>query len=317
MMMQIDEIKARWIAFHEQKGYLQRLDPNHPMDFFIGINDKGHDELALFTTIEPAQLKSSDALEVEKNVRKDGRWATQISSVKRENQDIFARLCVDLVDSSEKSKSEQEGLDNVIRRFVAWQRLFANMHKDLPMSVMKGMVGELSFAMNAAEKGHSWEEILHAWQGPNGADRDYVFSDSWYEIKAISTGKDKVTISSLNQLEASTRGFLVVYRVDESSLTDSDAFSLKELIDNVRNCVKLVPEAHRLLEQKLVSLGYIDKKTYEDIYFTCKTVEYYSVDDEFPKIVTESVPSQIVGVRYDLAIAGIDKWKIDEDRIWN
>ena len=30
--------------FKAQKGYMQRLDPSHPLDFFIGINEKGYDE---------------------------------------------------------------------------------------------------------------------------------------------------------------------------------------------------------------------------------------------------------------------------------
>lgn len=215
--MKTTDFISKWEDFRTQKGYMQRLDPSHPLDFFIGINEKGYDELALITVIEPCQMKSSKALEVEKNKRKDGKWATQIASVESKNQEIFARLCVDLVESSYTANSEQEGISRVAARFLAWQRLFATMHETLPLSVLKGLVGELKFAQYLLDKGVSKDDLIQSWQGPSGADRDYVLNDKWYEIKAISTGKDKVTISSLNQLETDIPGCLVIINVDESS----------------------------------------------------------------------------------------------------
>ena len=146
--MKTSDIKERWEQFRNQKGYVQRIDPNHPMDFFLGISEKGYDELVLFTTLEPVLIQSSKALEITKNQRpKDKKWATQICSIDRKNQDIFARLCLDLVESSQKVSSESEGLSLVTHRFLAWQRLFASLHMGLPKHVLKGLVGELSFAV--------------------------------------------------------------------------------------------------------------------------------------------------------------------------
>jgi len=315
--MKTNDFIAKWSDLRNQKGYMQRVDPNHPLDFFVGINDKGFDQLALITVIEPFQMKSSKALEVEKNKRKDGKWATQISSVERQNQDIFARLCVDLVENSYSSKSEQEGLGKVTARFLAWQKLFATMHESLPKSVLKGLVGELSFASYLIDKGISKDEVINAWMGPNGSDRDFTFIDKWFEIKAISTGKDKVTISSLNQLEIEEQGFLVVSSVDETSSTDPNAISISKLISNMRALLLDAPEATRLFEEKLVNLGYIDKSIYDDMYFIINGVEFFKVDSTFPKLVTANVPSEIVGVRYDLSLAGIAPWKVGDGDIWN
>ena len=317
MKMNIDDIKKKFIAFHEQKGYLQRLDPNHPMDFFVGINEKGNDELVLLTTIEPAQLKSSTALEVEKNVRKDGRWATQIASVEPKNQDIFASLCLDLVASSYNVESEKRGLECVIKRFLAWQRLFANLKNDLSMSVLKGMVGELSFLTYIADKTGSWNEALNGWQGPDGADRDFVFQTNWFEIKSISTGKDKITISSLNQLEENNSGYLVVYNVDETSYTDPYAVTVNGMVDNIRAILEELPVELQLFNQKLVSLGYIPKQSYDSIFFSQRGMDLYHVDYDFPKLTTANVPSEIVAARYDISLAGIEKWKRTEEEVWN
>jgi len=315
--MKTTDFINKWEDFRTQKGYMQRLDPTHPLDFFIGINEKGYDELALFTITEPYQMKSSKALEVEKNKRKDGKWATQISSVEKENQDIFARLCVDLVECSYTVKNEQEGLSRVATRFLAWQKLFATMHETLPISVLKGLMGELKFARLLMEKGVSKDEIMQAWQGPNGADRDYVLRDRWFEIKAIATGKDKVTISSLNQFEIDLPGYLVVINVDDSSKTDPNAISVAEMVTKMRQYLNDAPAASRIFEEKLVSLGYLDKPAYSDIYFTIGPSLFYNVNDAFPKLITEKVPTAIVAVRYDISLPSVESWKVGEKEIWS
>ena len=315
--MKTTDFIRKWEDFRTQKGYMQRLDPTHPLDFFIGINEKGYDELALFTMTEPYQMKSSKALEVEKNKRKDGKWATQISSVEKENQEIFARLCVDLVECSYTIQTEQEGLSKVAARFLAWQKLFATMHETLPISVLKGLMGEVEFAQLLIEKGVSKDDIMQSWQGPNGADRDYVLNDKWFEIKAIATGKDKVTISSLNQLETDLPGYLVVTNIDESSKTDPNAISVTEMIAKMRQSLIDAPEASRLFEEKLVSLGYLDKPAYNEIYFTIGAKVFYNVNDDFPKLVSENVSAAIVAVRYDISIPSIEPWKVGETKIWS
>ncbi len=315
--MKTSDFISKWDDFRNQKGYLQRLDPKHPLDFFIGINEKGFDELVLFTDIEPVQMKSSKALEVEKNQRKDGKWATQIASVEKDNQEIFARLCVDLVENSYHALSEQEGLSLVAMRFLSWQRLFATIHDTLSISVLKGLFGELEFGKYLMNKGISKDEVLQGWQGPDGADRDFIFANQWFEIKAISTGKDKVTISSLNQLETELPGYLVVINVDESSKTDPIAISVSDFISETRQRLIDAPAASRLFEDKLISIGFIDKSAYNDIYFRIGSKYYYQVRDDFPRLVTEKVPSEIVSVRYDLSIAGIEPWKTSEETIWN
>lgn len=315
--MKTSEIKEKWQSFKTQKGYLQRLDPNHPMDFFIGISDKGNDELVLFTLVEPMQMKSSKAIDIEKKVRKDGKWATQIESLVAENQDVFAKLCIDLVESSQYVKSEEEGLKCIVKRFIKWQSLFATIHEILPSSVLKGMVGELSFASEVLSKHYSWDEIMEAWQGPDGADRDYTFTNYWFEVKAINTGKEVVTISSLNQLENDNQGYLVKYNVDESSKTDPKAISMNAFIDSIRDKLGAAQVASQKFEQKLVSLGYLSQKAYDDVYFVHAGPEFYSVDSAFPRLVTKNVPPEIVKAQYDLSLAGIDHTKVIEEEIWS
>lgn len=317
-MMKTIDLTSKWEAFQADKGYVQRLDQTHPLDFFIGIDAEGHDELVLFSVPEPVKLQSSKELKVEKHPRRtDGKWATQISSLNADNREIFARLCVDLVDSSYDVKTEREGLERVTKRFLAWQKLFAAMKTTLSNSVIKGMIGELLFARDKVEPLLGWEKTLDAWQGPEGADRDYLINDTWCEVKAISTGKNNVTISSLNQLEVENDGYLSVYYVDASSSTDAAAFSVSGFVNSFKEMLKEYPVALQKFEQKMISIGYINKSQYDDIYFKCNGVAYYKVTKDFPRLVTSSVPEGIIGASYDIDLTCISKWKVDDGQLWN
>lgn len=314
MRMSIDKnnLKQKWNGLRDTFGAMQRIDPDHPLHFFVGISREGYDELALFTTNEPSQIKSSKALEVQINLRNDGKWATQIYSVDKANQDIFARLCVDLIECSKNARTETEGLELVAKRYLAWSKLFVSINDNLPISVLKGLLGELCFIKALLSKGISADKVLDAWQGPEGADRDFVLGELWYEIKAISTGKDILTISSLNQLESKNKGYLVVYCVDSSTKSDSSAKSVKESVDEIREILQNFPDAQDEFEKKLILIGYIDKKAYEDMFFVIGIQKVFEVNDTFPRLITGTVPPEVTGVRYDLSISGIDEWKVED-----
>lgn len=309
-----DDIKKKWNDLRGSCGVTQRIDPHHPLNFFVGIGQNSCDELVLITSCKPLQIISSKALEVITNLRADKKWATQIYSIDENNQDIFARLCVDLVECSKNAKDEKEGIRIVEKRYMAWYKLFSSINDNLSISVLKGLLGELNFAKSLIDKGVNVDSVINAWQGPDGADKDFILGEMWYEIKTITTGKDKVTISSLNQLEANNSGYLIVYSIDKTNKEDSNAKSVKEYIDDFRKILEVSPNALDIFERKLNFLGYIDKRAYEDMYFVFGIEQVFEVNYTFPRIVTENVPPEIIGAQYDLSISGIARWKVEDFR---
>ena len=314
--MRTNDLKEKWDAFRSQEGFLQRIDACHPMNLFIGISEKGYDEMVMITDAEPADIKSSKALEIEKGKRKDGRWATQIMSVDKDNQDVFARLCLDILESSENASNEAEGIRVITKRFLAWQKLFASMNNDLSKSVLKGLFGEMRFARDVLSPRYTWDEIMIAWEGPEGADRDYRFGDCWYELKAVDSGKPQVSISSLEQLDCDNNGYLVKYNVDETNEMDPDGQTISSAVNEMRELLSASPSASQMFERKLVSVGYIDRKSYESIAFACNGPVYYLVDENFPKLIRSAVAKEIASAKYELSLAGIEPWRREGDEVW-
>lgn len=309
-MTRVDDYKTKWNEIRSAQGYFQRLDPQHPLDFFMGINQDGYEELMLLSDFEPSKMKSSKSIRVEKGQREDGRWAVQIILVTPEREDVFARLCWDLVESSAEITDKLLGIETVITRFITWQKLMEAESEGLSDASIKGIVGELKYAEMFLLPRYGKDAVMESWLGPEGADRDFVFENTWIEVKAISTGRLTVEISSLDQLETDIPGILSIIYVDSTSVNDAHGFSFASVIDGFRNTLSASPRALFSLEKKLANLGYYDRKEYSEKFYVMKGVKQYRVDSTFPKLTTKDVRSEIARAKYELSISALGAWEL-------
>lgn len=311
-MTKIDDFRLKWNEIRSAQGYFQRLDPQHPLDFFVGIDQDGCEELMLLSDFEPSKMKSSKSIRVEKGQREDSRWAVQIILIAPEREDVFARLCCDLVESSAESTDKLQGLETVIARFITWQKLMEAESEGLSNEKIKGIIGELKYAELFLLPRYGKDVVIESWLGPEGADRDFVFKDTWTEVKAVGTGKLTVDISSLNQLETDIIGTLAICFIDSTSETDNHGFSFASVIDNFRNILGASPRALSIFERRLANLGYIDRKEYAEKYYVMSVFHHYRIDSTFPKLTTKDVRPEIVRAKYELLISALSTWELSE-----
>ncbi len=311
--MKIYDLQIKWNSVPSSDTAYQRVDDEHIMDIYIGKDSGGAKELLIVSEIEPAKIRSSKSIEILKGLRKDERWATQIKLLKKEQEEVFTHLCWDLIEQSRAAKSKTTGLEIVIARFLKWQKLMEGGNELLTDEVIKGIIGELVYAKHKLRGKYDWDTIFSAWLGPDGADKDYVFKDTWAEIKAIKTGKSYVSISSMEQLDSKNVGTLVVATVDNTSSSDTNGFSFAAIINEFRNLLKASPSALFDFESKLLGLGYIDRKEYFDKYYVLNGFRFFNVDDNFPKLVRAHIPEEIVKVKYDIALSEIREFEVSEE----
>lgn len=315
--MKIDELMKKWNELKISKEYLQRVDSSHPLDFFVGIDIEGFKELVLITEYEPAKMRSSKFIIVSKGKRNDGKWAIQIKLTDESNQEVFSSLCIDLIESTYKYKNKLQGMQAVVSRFFKWQELLENGVNGMSNEAIKGLIGELVFAEKVLFKRYSLDEVIDSWVGPEGADRDFVLDDGWFEVKAVATGKLTVGISSLNQLDTNQLGYLVIETVDSTSSTDTNGFSFSSLIKHYRTILNSSPSALFRFEEKLLNLGYYDKKEYNDKFFRINDISFYIVNSKFPRLTPSNVNNSIGSAKYELIIPEIQSWKVMVDKLWN
>lgn len=228
-----------------------------------------------------------------------------------QNQDVFLKLCLDLIEHAGADKENQNTFHTICRRLKKWQSLLSGRARNLlSANEVQGLYAELYFMAEMLEKDKSRETILiHGWKGPEKVQHDFIMNDIAVEIKSIAGDqRGKVRITSEDQLDTHLgKLYLRVYFLSEMQNAGESLNSITSRIIN-----QLIQKENKeLFELKLESARYIDIPDYDLPMFWVKDCRTYLVSDDFPRITRKILPEGIEAVTYDLVLAGIDKFRIN------
>lgn len=313
-MMTVNLLEKKWNSINYYDGGFLRLDETHPLEWYIGYTAIDKKILLIVSNYEFPQPTSSKSVLVSSRRREiDGKWALSFELMRDEQEGVFINLCCDILNYSKVANVEKEAIKLVLLRYKQWSRLLEYNKKTLmEENSKKGLIGELIFLKLIILKGINISTAVQAWVGPDGADQDFVFLDKWYEIKTLGISSDTVTISSVQQLDCTNEGYLVIIRVDKCAPEHYDSFSLCGLVNELRELIKYDYNSEEIFEDKLIRSGYIDLPEYENQKYYYSDMKLYSVNSNFPRILKTNLPRQIVACNYSLSIAGISDWEASE-----
>jgi hypothetical protein len=291
-------IETLWAAIagsSVSKGVFRLLDESHPLDLYAGFDQDNRRVLMLVTQLPPEELPATGAVEVTVNLRSDGEYAVLFRLARTELNELFGRLCQDLVDSTRTTKKEN-GATALFQRLNRWRRLLEPGRVGLSDSQLRGLYGELWFLWTIAIPVHGAADAVNGWNGPLGAPQDFQLGTGLVEVKAILPGVHSVSISSADQLEhgSSPLQLAVV------SLHPSEELSLPSLIANIRQGLESGLGGTAEFELRLAEAGYADRPEYERVQFSVDQIRFYPVGDGFPRISSSQIPSGISRLTYDL-----------------
>ncbi|MCX5807223.1 MAG: PD-(D/E)XK motif protein [Proteobacteria bacterium] len=295
--------ESRWGSFGPGRGF-QRVDEDHPLDFYIGVDISDHRVLLLVMESELHVPMQSQAIQVICSRRQDGRWALMFSLLRPDLGVIFSHLCEDIVESSRKISDKSKAGELILSRFVRWQRLLRSGSTGLlDESVQKGLLGELLFLRQLALPVYGTISALEGWVGPLNAEQDFRYVDRIFEIKTIGPDALTVRISSAEQLDDTDRPIqLVLVVLNQTDRTDADAFCLSSIVAELRQELLFDPAASALFGDRLLSIGYFDRDEYSTLFFRFDRFRYFAIREGFPRIVRSRLPLAVSSVRYELYI---------------
>ena len=311
-MMTFDEFQKKWhdVIANPAPNAMIRVDSSHPLSFFVGVDHLIKPQLMLVSDFEPRKMVNSRAISVVAGKRQDARWAICFVLTGLSVKDEFMRLCWDLVDVSKSLNTSKDDINYVLMRFAKWQHLMEHGRSGLLSdSIIKGLVGELIFLEQEAFKNYGKNIAIQGWVGPNGADRDFVYPDTWFEIKSIDPSATDIGISSLEQLDIDQDGELVVLFLESTSPTASNSISLTEQVNRVRNELQSDPETAILFENKLLDLGYIDRREYDEYVYVDRGRKFFCVNESFPRLRRKKLPIGIQRAEYSISLPAITGWE--------
>lgn len=312
-MISMAMIDSAWAAITPQRGknIVRRIDPSHPVDFFIGYDETCAMQLLILADELPELPPSSLQVLVRANPRKDGKYAICFSLVNQSLKDTFISLCWDIVASTYGAPTQKAGINAAINRFGKWLILMAKgRNSKLSDAVLRGLIGELAVLRDLCIPKYGSPHSITGWIGPLHADRDFEYEDDWFEVKAVSLSRETVSISSFDQLDIDRPGTLVLAKVEKTADSDAEAISLNSLVQDVVDLLGEDQDALSTFKVRLVLNGYDETDEKAEELFHLHGYEKYRVCDDFPRIRSSKLPTEIKNGEYTLSIASIAPWQV-------
>jgi len=303
-------LDKQWSSIKYTDGGFLQIDTQHPLEWHIGYQSISQRTLLLVSDIEIGSIESSKSMAVTRRRREtDNRWTLSFELLRNEQQGVFSILCCDIIEHSRPAVSETEALILVINRYKQWSKLLETQRSGLmDEQSRKGLLGELLFLEQRISNADSMLAAVQGWTGADGADQDFIYPDGWFEVKSIGVSAVSVTISSLEQLDCADAGELVVSRIDKAAPDKAGAVSLNDVVRRVSASLIGSADALDLFRIKLSQYGYIDLQEYSEQNYYCSGTQHYRVDESFPKLTSDNVPTQVVALHYELDLPSLTDW---------
>lgn len=316
--MSTTDVPADWQQIVADRSPAKRyFDTEHPLDLLYGSDPAGKPVFVMLTEAKPTETPVSRDISVNLTQRSDGRW---VLSLRLEDTTLFAafsRLCLDLVARSRSETTEESAVKALFHTLDEWKLLLRRYRpRRLSLSELRGLVAELwiGFKVLAAERGP--DVVAQAWTGPLKAPQDFTFLDGHLcEVKAQRPSASTVGVASLEQLDPGPHTLtLSVVVLDDCDADAPGAFTIIDLLNELRSLRDLSFDGRSRIDTLLLSLGFDEPDTYyAETFFSVVRWQEFAVDDTFPSINTAAVTGlPVSNVRYDLAIAPLERWQIRE-----
>lgn len=251
------------------------------------------------------------------DITDEGIRAIIIKLKEEQNQDIFFKVCTDLIEHAVSVNDVESTFKLIYRRLRRWQVMLSNkLRKTLSRQEIQGLYTELYFIGETIQR-HPDEEtlVIHGWEGPEKNQHDFVLNDIAVEIKSVAGNqRSKVKISSEDQLDTHLRNlYLRVYLLAEIEHGNMGE-SLNAIVKRITNMIK-EPNNRDMFELKLLENRYAEIDEYDTPLFVIYESFTYRVEDSFPRITRNQLSEGVENVSYDLVLASIEKFKINTEII--
>lgn len=260
---------------------------------------------------------------VEHNIPKVNGINISIRTIKEHNQliltlldnsdkDMFYALCIDLLQSTQKSSNEVLAIKTILKRLEKWQYFLRNNKSIIDKNQLKGLIGELYLIKKHLLANFNAGDTLNFWKAPLQSVQDFEVDNMTIEVKTKSS-VNSITISSYEQLFTQLDNlYIYVVTINESMKNSKNSFNIISLIDEIGD---LIGKDDLLLKDSfnnlLIQYGFMNSPEYEDLYFTIISDEFYIVENNFPRVI--DIPNGIENLTYRINLDTCKEFLISED----
>lgn len=306
----MENLEKRFSEF-KNASYFSRLDKDHILDLRIGLDDKMRKTLELrCEKFKARKVTSTNVIEVGQYKYNDC-YSVRFSLIDDEMSGLFYKFCEDIAEETRNVKNSVEGYAAVTDRYYQWRKMFVSSKKSLLSELeIMGLIGELLLLKGSISNRIGLSNALKSWSGQELTHKDFSFSDTWIESKAIGRSARNVKISSLEQLDSETVGELAVHSLEKMSMA-YNGITLNKLVWEIKNLFSS-PEEQDAFMAKVALQGYEYNNYYDEFVYEISSFRRYRVDSSFPRLTHKDVPTAITKASYELSLIDIADFEIKE-----
>jgi hypothetical protein len=288
--------------------YFKRIGDNRHLSLYIGRDDDGRYSFDFRGSFAPVRIPSSNVIAVEQF--NDEKALTLRFSLENSSLlEYFCTFCEDLLESTNIIVDDDTAYKTLRSRFFSWRQLFKPNSGRMSEQEVMGLIGELLFLQKYLIPKMGADSALDSWTGPEKLHKDFSFDSEWYEVKTVSFGKESVKISSAEQLDGDTVGYLCVYELERMS-ANFNGIRVNQLVKDIISELDSAQQ-RELFMDKLNLYGFDFSQEYDQLVFVVKNYTVYMVDsDNFPRIRKNVLPDAICKISYEIQLSKISQFVV-------
>lgn len=303
--MNKEEVRDKINSISSNSEYL-RVSYNHPLELYLGKSEQGFPTLRYNAQFSPIKMASNNLLKIKQIKMDENKSSLMFCFCSDKDVSLFYEFCADIISRTENYKGEN-GYAEIVNRYNKWRKMFTSNSHLLTEIEILGLIGELLFLKDFAIPKYGNTVALNGWSGPDPTHKDFSYGEDWYEIKAISSIKNVVHISSVEQLDSDKDGYLVIYKFEKMS-SSFNGINLNKVVKEIINNFDLDYDVD-IFNKKLENVGYSYEETYNSYVYNPVSMDVYLVRSDFPRLKSTELPVGIGDVSYELIISLIEKYK--------
>lgn len=280
------------------------VDLASKLPLYYGYDKKGRLSLSLISDKYEKNLTGTQILDIVSGQNKSGLYQIFLSLNDSNYKSIFFALCDDIIASLDVVKNSSIGFKVFVDRIRKWKKMFTSKSSFLDEKSIQGLYGELYFLDGYRFHKYGREKAIKAWGGPLGRAKDFSIDLDWYEVKCMTTNSNKITISSIQQLDSENPGHLVVVKVElVPEGFNNGIASLNNLFWKITKELYNLPESSDLFLQCVLKKGFQPDDFYEQFRFDVVSEDFYLVQKDFPRVQLPKGSEDSIGkVTYELMV---------------
>lgn len=231
------------------------------------------------------------------------------------SEEVFLAFSSSLCDSLMNCSNYFDTYKIILNVIKEYKDYFSNSNHQLSLSEEQGLCAELIELSKHIEK--FGDKCVYNWQGPSKNKRDFIYNKFSMEVKSTTKQIDSaITISNENQLDNNypdklVNLYLSVYVMEQSDIGLNVNDCISEIMEKLQDVNAKLAFTSNLLKLKVNIYDY--KSQFK---FTVEEHHLYDINDYFPKITRNNIPSEIYAVKYKLRIVNLANYEIKEDDIY-